>query len=366
MISSRCSPACIRAVACMWAASVAIAVPSVVAQEDTSRPATWYRSDADMIRRDPITVGGAPADGTAPPQDIGWALAVRREEVSRDRRVEVAQLYRDGTYQGYERTELTGRDQRPIQRERFDQDDDLLFREEFRYRQDGTLRETLRTDSDGETVLILYGMADDGWDEYVQAPGYTLLRRFDDRGRPAYTRREERAESFGEAPAPEGGSDSETDAEGGAGADTPGPVREEWFSYRSGRLIERRVHAGDRRELYRYRDGEIVFEEIRAGGRVVRTVERTFDEDGRPAEVIVREAGTVQREVWSYEPEGASEMERFVDGDRVFRERSTADGERTVTRYRDGETVVREFYVDDALYRRHIFVDGEIVRVEEL
>ncbi|MDA3949798.1 MAG: hypothetical protein PF508_11315 [Spirochaeta sp.] len=350
MITPRRSQAYILLVACICAASVTAAAPPVSAQAGARDPVTWYRSDADMIRRDPIAAGRGAAGGETPPTGVVWALAVRQEETSRERLVEVARLYHNGVYRGYERTELTDRGVLPLERERFDQDDELLYREVFRYRRDGTLRETLRTDAAGDTVLILYGMAEDAWDEYVEAPDYTLLRRFDDRGRPAYTRREGRRDAAARADAT-------------ATADT---VREEWYSYRDGRMSERRVHEGERREVYRYRDGVIVFEVIRAAGRVVRTVERTFDEAGRVTEVIVREAGTVRREIWNHETDGSFEMERIVDGDLVFRERTTADGEGTVTRYRAGEPVVREFYADDTLYRRHIFADGEIVRVEEL
>ena len=370
MNSQRSCRACIRAAACMCVAAVTFGAAAVAAQEITTDQVQWYRSDAEMILRDPIAAERAPSGEDTPPSEVSWALAVHREEAPRSRVVEVARLYHNGIYHGYQRIELGGRGALPLERERFDDDDELVYREIFRYRRDGTLRETLRVDAAGDTVLILYGMPEDSWDEYVQAPKYSLTHRFDERGRPEYTRREEQRVSPESdaidrgAPAERPQSPGHTDPPA-AEPETTDTVREEWFFYRDDRLAERRGADGERRELYRYRDGEIVHEEVQVDRRIVRTVERSFDDEGRVSEVIIREAGTVQREIWRRETDGAFEKERIVDGVRVALERTTADGDRTVTRYRHGEPVVREFYAEDSVYRRQIFADGEIVRVEE-
>ena len=369
MNSQRSCRACIRAAACMCVAAVTFGTAAVAAQEITNGSGAVVPVGRGDDPPRPDRRRRAPSGGEAPPTEVSWALAVHREEAPRDRFVEVARLYHNGTYRGYERTELSDRGALPLERERFDDDDELVYREMFRYRQDGTLRETLRVDAAGDTVLILYGMPEDSWDEYVQAPKYSLTHRFDERGRPEYTRREEQRVPVGrDRPrrAAERPQSPVIPMRRRLSRKRPTPCGKSGFSIvtiasRSDVSLKENDENSTATAT-----AEIVHEEVQVDRRIVRTVERSFDDEGRVTEVIIREAGTVQREIWRRETDGAFEKERIVDGVRVALERTTADGDRTVTRYRHGEPVVREFYTDDSVYRRQIFADGEIVRVEEL
>ncbi|MFP4152996.1 MAG: hypothetical protein ACLFSV_09130 [Alkalispirochaeta sp.] len=300
-----------------------LSAPIVVAEP------MWYASDPDMIRRDPI--------GSSPIEEVHWAVSVERDAPGARRTEETVSLYRYGEYRGGERLYLDA-DGLPRVRERFDAEEQTLFTEEFRRRSDGSIREVYRCDGDGACVSHRYGPVAAGSDEYVDRGELVEIRRFDDAGRPVYTRREEPA-----------------------GA----PVREEWFEYDDSGLAERRVLAGDIRETYRYTDGRITFEERRQGRRVVASVSRRFDDDDRLIELSAVENGVERTERWDYERDGGYTMERRVAGIPVVTEERDGAGNGSTTRYRNGVPVIREYYRDDAIYRREILSDGEVIRVEE-
>jgi len=304
------------------AAGAVFWVPILAAQT------AWYASDPDMIRRDPV--------GAVAVEEIPWTVSVEPGGDRSRPAMETVRLYRFGEFQGGERVYLD-RDGVPRVRERFDTEERLLFTEEIRRRPDGSIREIYRCDDDGECVSHRYGPVTTGSDEYVDRGEVVEIRRFDDAGRPVYTRRMESGT----------------------------PVREEWFEYDDSGLRERRVEAGDVLETYRYTEGRITFEERRRGRRVVASTTRRFDDDGRLIELSAVENGVERIERWSYTGDGGYTMERREGASLVVTAERDPTGNGVTTRYRNGTPVVREYFLEGTLDRREILSDGEVIRVEE-
>ncbi|MFA7566585.1 MAG: hypothetical protein WCY01_06125 [Alkalispirochaeta sp.] len=313
------------------------AVPGVAQEADPE----WYVSDPEMIRRDPLPgrSPARPASGGMPEilPELEWAVAVTSVSRSAERREEMVRLYHYGSLVSADGTVYSS-DGRPQQRRRYDSEDKLLFEETFRYRSDGSLRETRRCSPAGDCTMIRYGRPVEGWDEFIQAPDYRAVHRFDQSGRPEYLRRD----------------------------NGDGTVEEEWYRYDGPELQEHRVRRDGEERTYWYRDGRITVEEHRRDGRVVQTVTRRFDGTGRILEEVVRGGGTVQRDLWTYDETGRYVMVRTVDNVRKIEESRDPDGSGTTVRYQDGEMVMREHFRNGKATRREIIVDGRVVRTEEL
>lgn len=271
-----------------------------------------------------------------------WTVEVTRR--SSDDSTEIVRLFEWGEYRGLEEVATTV-DGRPLRRRRETADGDLVFTEAMRYRSDGTLRETRRcrpTEDEGETecITIRYGDGGSSWTELIETPDEVSVRRFDAAGRPTYEREEP------------------------IDRDDTAPPREVWFEYDQSGLIERRVVEGDRRERYRYADGRVVSEAVHEGRRLVRSVEREFDEEGRIVLAEVLAEGRAYQEAWEYD-NGGHRMVRSVGGRQTVVEERDENDSGVTTRFRDGEAVVREIVERGEVIRREILLEGEVIRVEE-
>lgn len=310
----------------------------------------WYTSDADMIRRGaggPFAPGEVEPEENEPeakapeqfePEEIEWALAVRDSDSQDGGTVERLFLYHYGEFWGAEvvRYNAAGL---PIERHRLDQEGETQFVETLRYRPDGTLRETRRCDPDDACTTITFGLPGKGWSERIDDDDFVLLREFDPLGRPIYTRRESQ----------------ETEE-----------IWEEWLTYEDGVLQERIVLNADVKTTTTYDGGRAVGETTEENGRLLETVARRFDDEGRLLYQQTVARDTTTTETWSYDEDGGWEMERRRNGVLLLRSwRDAGDSGRT-TRYRDGRAVMREIYEAGVAVRREIISDGSVVRVEEL
>jgi hypothetical protein len=323
-------PIVVAAVACMVPAQT---LPQV--ESGPSDEAAWFVSDSDLIRRDPAT-----------PEELRqsrWTVAVDMSAAPGERTAETAWLFRAGEPVASERT-IFSRDGLPLERRRTDNDGQPLFIETYRYRSDGSLREARRCDSDDRCVTILYGFPAESWDESVLAPEYRAVHLYDRQGRPEYILREE---------------DGATE-------------EEEWLTYDGPDLSVRRVRRNGEERTLTYEDGRVVSEVERRNGRLLREVTRRFD-NGRIAEEIVQSGGSVRRDIWLYERDGADDgtedgayrKTREVDGVKTLEERRDGTGTGVTIRYEDGQEVVREYFRDGELQRREIIVNGRAVRTDE-
>ncbi|SIQ80265.1 hypothetical protein SAMN05920897_11555 [Alkalispirochaeta americana] len=212
-----------------------------------------------------------------------------------------------------------------------------MVREELlRYRPGGTLREVRRCDNAGACVSIRFAAPD--------APGFESIRgalgvreiAYDGHGLPLHMRRE-----------------------------VPGELREDtWYTYEEGRLVASRQVRGDQEILRRYQDGHLVREETRSEGRRVRLVQIELNHLGSVAQRITETRREVEREQFYPLRPGEVVRELWRGDDLVEQEELMGEGERRITRFRQGEKLFRSWFSNDTLIKREIFLDGSVVRTE--
>ncbi|MEX2445299.1 MAG: hypothetical protein WD492_17000 [Alkalispirochaeta sp.] len=287
--------------------------------------ASWYESNGEFMRLEPID----PPVDDSPVPDQGWVVAVsavgRAESVRDDYRF----LFRDGAVVGGEHTTYTT-DGAVARRRRVNDTGEEVLSEHMTYRGDGTVRSIRRCHGE-ECLTARFSPPGEGGEESIIGDSLAMLIRFSTTARPEYIR-----------------------------IDRDGAVTEEFLTYGEEGLSERRVVRGDTEITTTYADGLLLTEEERQGERVVRRLENTYDEQGRPVlQVEIRR--NLRRETrWSYKNGDDYVMERFENEALVLREEFT--GDTTIrTHFRGGDPVFRETEVAGEVTRREIFVDGAFV-----
>lgn len=312
----------------LFGASLGIAGQTHIAE--LSSEVVWYLSDAEMIRREPI--------GAIQPSDARWAVATKSTPGESADRVERVDLFSFGEFRGREIIRYNAQGI-PLERDRFDMNEELEYTERYRYRTDSTLRAVERCDSEKDCILVLFGLPENSWPEQIEGPEFQLLREFDHLGRPIYTRRS-----------------------------SPGSttIREEWIVYEEGRVRERTVREEGQTIVFEYRDGLVVAETAQEGTRRLFEIERQYDDERRLIREQRNERNKRATTTWEYDPDGGYMMERFENGVITLQMQRDTAGSGYTTRFQDGEPVVRETFQDGTAVRREIIVDDDVQRVEEL
>lgn len=299
-----------------------LGVPGLGAVETPPEDARWWTSNADFMELEEVS---------RPPAD-GWGLAVwdNGTPTADERR----RLYLDGQLQAAEEIRFVSRG-KPEYIRRTDADGNELIVTRFRYRPDGTVRRVERCGQD-QCVTIRYAPPGVAGLESIRGEAYVLDIRYGASSRPEYIRRER----------------------------TDEPVIEEWYEYRDGHLVTTRTVQGPDETRRRYQAGRLVSEEINRNDRRVSTVTLRRAPDGTILERHSETRTRVERELFFPDSEDVL-RERRINGELVEQEAVDPGGHRVITRLQRGDVLYRTWYDGDAMIRREVYLDGEIVHVDE-
>ncbi len=279
---------------------------------------SWYVGNNEFMLLEPAASGD---------RSQGWIVAVEGVGTGESLQEEYRLLFRDGTAVAGEHITYTSSGD-VASRRRVDEDGSEILSERLTYRGDGTVRSVQRCDPEG-CLTARFSPPGTGGNESIIGSSLALEIRFNTTSRPEYIR-----------------------------TDRDGTVTEEFLTYGEEGLTQRRVVRGEMVVTTTYAEGLLRSEEERQGQRVIRRVERTYDDQERPVrEVETRR--TLRRETqWDYGEGEEYVMERFENEELQLREEVT--GDTTVrTHFRDGDPVFRESLVAGEVIRREIFVGGE-------
>ncbi len=282
---------------------------------------SWFSATPDFLEQDPISAAGSRR---------GWAI---------EQDGSVRRLFRDGELQGTEETQFSRNsagEEVPRMVTRMDGDGVLQYRDEYRYRPDGTLRSLRRCFGDESCMIIRYAPPGEAGSEVIQGLDLDLRVRYNVVGVPEYLRREFPGE----------------------------PAEEEWFTFADGRLIERRTERGNTQTVQTYEDSNQVSLVERRDGVVVYRLEQKFFPDGSLQERTVQTRQRREVERWIRTETGDYVRELRVNGVLVERDIPEADGLVVRERIQGGEVVFRSYRRDDELVRRETLLRGEVVRTE--
>lgn len=282
---------------------------------------SWFSATPDFVEQDPIS----PARSRQ-----GWAI---------EHDGSVRRLFHDGVLQGSEETQLvrnSSGEAVPRVVIRRDAEGDLQYRDEYRYRPDGTLRSLRRCFQDESCMTVRYAPPGVAGREVIQGADLDLRVQYNMVGVPEYLRREFPGE----------------------------PAEEEWFTFEDGRLVGRRTERGDAQTVRTYEDGNLVSLIERNAGVVVSRLEQQFFPDGSLQERTVQTRRRREVERWIPQDDGERVRELRVNGVLVERDTPEADGLVVRERIQGGEVVFRSFLRGEDVVRRETLLRGEVVRVE--
>lgn len=315
---------------------------------DLAAQSAWYHSNEDFMDLEERPDG--PGEG--------WSLKVERNRTDPHR--EVRTLYLEGERRGWEEVLHNPRGL-PVEVRRFrdtlevrpepepepgpapdpepgpEPDAEEVFRLEISYRPGGTLR-SIRRCAGEECILVRYAPPGMAGLESIRGPELTMGIRYGESARPEYVRRESPGE----------------------------PLEEEWYEYDQGRLRSSRTVIGPREVVRQYTDGLLTLEETRRDRLLVERLRLEYRADGELLERIRETRNRVERDRYIPDVIEGVTRERFINGVLVEQEEITSPGERVVTRLQGGEILFRTWYTEDQPARREIYLEGEILRVEQV
>lgn len=302
---------------------------------------------ADGVEIQTLYVDGEPESRTEIRRDGSGRTETdyQQDEVRRLRRSDSQdlllweELYAGGELQ--ERREYAYRGLDANLRTVYDATGSLLFREEFNYWRDGTLRSVIRSDANDTRTEYRYrnGQLEEEWiSRGLQHERF----KFDSAGRMV----QRQLESMGEL--------VEQETRRYWGADSGAIIRE---------VV---VAAGNETRTRRHDEsGRLVEETEEIGGVTVMRRVRTYD-DGRLRSKVEYSSGEVLQ--WSYEYSENQDLllTRYLENDALVKTTLHITGEPGITEiedlYRDGGLAIRVRYNGQQRVSEEVFRDGEIIR----